>query len=175
MEIDDQLATLLQTMSLGKRWNVSQRDIESEKPLLSLSALQRHDVYMSDSSDSEDSIDEPHQPVSSPQPSASTNSTPAPPPPSIDTLNGCRLLQYVQHCLHSGTYQTCSGDYLETIFTHREVSLAYPEGHRQCAIGFSELASELEAREWRADRDHDGDAVQAFRHEAQWVAHACGC
>lgn len=171
MEIDDHLSSLMETMSLSKRWDISQRDIENEKPLLSVSALQRHDMYMSDS-DSEDSLYEPNQSVSSPQLSANANSPP--PLPSLESLTGCRLLQHTHHCLLTDSCRTSNGDYLELIFTHREVLLAYPEGHRQCAIGFSDMASTLEAREWRADRDSDGEAASAFRHEASWVAHSCG-
>ena len=100
--------------------------------------------------------------------------------------------------IRAGSYATTSGDYLETIFTHREALLAHPPSHRACAVGFSALARDLEARSWAAPRsragapgqeaeaaaewhgfpavsasarpdwDGDGEAVAAFRHEA-WV------
>ena len=81
-------------------------------------------------------------------------------------------MQAILDQIRSGTYTTTSGDYLETIFTHREALYAFPPGHRDCAVGFSELASHLARRErqmgWRPDWEGDSDAVNAFRNEA-WV------
>lgn len=81
---------------------------------------------------------------------------------------GCAYLQAIQTQLD--TYPTTGGDYLEAIFTHREIFSAFPEAHRSCARGFSDIAYALEHRAWRADRDADSEAVSAFRHEAWMIA-----
>jgi hypothetical protein len=65
-------------------------------------------------------------------------------------------------------YQTTGGEYLEAIFTHREILSTYPAAHRECARAFSDLAYSLETRAWRADREADSEAVSTFRHET-WV------
>ncbi len=83
---------------------------------------------------------------------------------------GCAYLQAIQAQLES--YPTTNGEYLEAIFTHREILSAFPPGHKDCAHGLNVLASALEARAWRADRDADSEAVAAFRHEAQMTATA---
>ncbi|KAI0629416.1 hypothetical protein C8Q77DRAFT_1065172 [Trametes polyzona] len=127
---------------------------------------------MSDSSDSEDSIYQP-----SPSSHSSAN---APPPPC-----GCAYLQALHTRIRAGSYATTGGDYLEAIFTHREAFFAFPAGHRGCAVGFSELAQDLERRtlpgaqaqaqgqgQWRADWDGDSEAAAAFRHEAWVIANA---
>ena len=80
---------------------------------------------------------------------------------------GCGLLQAMHAQLTSGLCPTTGGAYLETIFTHREVFSAFPQGHRDCAIAFSQLASSLEARAWSEGKE-GGEAVAAPRHEA-WV------
>lgn len=67
-------------------------------------------------------------------------------------------------------YTTTGGEYLETIFTHREILSSYPSAHHQCARAFSDIAYMLEQRAWRADRDADSEAVSAFRHEAWTIA-----
>jgi hypothetical protein len=56
------------------------------------------------------------------------------------------------------------------IFTHREILSAYPEAHRHCARGLSDIAYIMERRAWRADRDADPEAIAAFRHEAWAIA-----
>lgn len=86
-------------------------------------------------------------------------------------LPGCGLLQAIQDQLCSDSYPTTAAAYLEVIFTHREVLYACPQLHRGCAMGFSELAAMLDRREWRADREGDGEAAAAFRHEAGLTAH----
>ena len=68
----------------------------------------------------------------------------------------------------SDRFPTTGGEYLEAIFTHREVLHALPQRHRDCAVAFTDIASCLEKRGWRSDRDADYEAVAAFRHEA-WV------
>jgi hypothetical protein len=67
-------------------------------------------------------------------------------------------------------YSTTGGDYLETLFTHREIFSAYPHAHLHCARALSDIATAIERREWRCDRDDDYEAVAAFRHEAQSVS-----
>lgn len=91
---------------------------------------------------------------------------------------GCAYLQAIQAQLD--TYPTTGGEYLEAIFTHREILLSYPQAHQECARGFSDLAYMLEQRAWRADRDADVEAVVAFRYEAwsivatMWVSISAG-
>ncbi|KAJ3828870.1 hypothetical protein F5880DRAFT_737933 [Lentinula raphanica] len=90
---------------------------------------------------------------------------------SISTKNepfGCAYLQAIRSQLD--TYPTTGGEYLEAIFTHREILSSYPTAHRDCARGFSDIAYLLEKRAWRADRDADIEAVTAFRHEAWHIA-----
>ncbi|KAG5637729.1 hypothetical protein H0H81_003439 [Sphagnurus paluster] len=81
---------------------------------------------------------------------------------------GCGYLQALQEQLDN--YSTTSGEYLEAIFTHREILAAFPAAHRECARGFSDMAGMLEHRAWRADREADAEAVAAFRHEAWSIA-----
>ncbi|KAF5380582.1 hypothetical protein D9615_004676 [Tricholomella constricta] len=83
-------------------------------------------------------------------------------------LYGCEYLQTIRRQLDS--YATTNGEYLEAIFTHREIFSSYPAAHHQCARGFSDIAHMLEQRTWRADRDADTEAVTAFRHEACSIA-----
>ena len=109
----------------------------------------------------------------------------AQPSPSLSADNcGCAYLQAVCAQIRTGAYSTTSGDFLETIFTHREALFAFPAGHRACAAGFSELARDLERRaleqgkvegggyQWRPNWDGDHEAVVAFRHEAWVIANA---
>ncbi|KAJ4483534.1 hypothetical protein J3R30DRAFT_3402212 [Lentinula aciculospora] len=81
---------------------------------------------------------------------------------------GCAYLQAIKAQLD--TYTTTGGEYLEAIFTHREILSSYPKAHQECARGFSDIAYMLEQRAWRADRDADVEAVTAFRHEAWSIA-----
>ncbi|KAG6841411.1 hypothetical protein C0991_011305 [Blastosporella zonata] len=98
--------------------------------------------------------------------------TPPSPLPSSNTNTpeyyGCEYLQTMRRQLDS--YATTGGEYLEAIFTHREILSSYPSAHHQCARGFSDIAYMLEQRAWRADRDADAEAVSAFRHEAWQIA-----
>lgn len=87
---------------------------------------------------------------------------------SDEEPSGCGLLQQIQASIDH--YPTTGGDYLEAIFMHRALYAAFPQGHRLCAICFSDIAYELEKRAWRADRDADTEAVSAFRHEAWMIA-----
>ncbi|KAI0079237.1 hypothetical protein K474DRAFT_1592380, partial [Panus rudis PR-1116 ss-1] len=122
-----------------------------------------HDAVMSDSSDSEDSTY-----LVPPTPTLA-------PAQSVPITNGCNLLQHLTHQLQAGKFSTTGGDYLEAIFTHREAFYAFPQGHRSCALGFSEIAAYMEARSdnW-VDLDKDLEAVAAFRHEAGMIASNSG-
>ncbi|EKM81145.1 hypothetical protein AGABI1DRAFT_112836 [Agaricus bisporus var. burnettii JB137-S8] len=92
-----------------------------------------------------------------------------PPLPQVrDEVYGCAYLQMIREQLNN--YPTTGGEYLDAIFTHREIFNAYPVAHRNCARAFSDLAYSIEQRAWRADRDADTDAVTAFRHEAWMIA-----
>lgn len=79
---------------------------------------------------------------------------------------GCSYLQVIQSQLEK--CQTTGGEYLDIIFTHREILYSYPAAHQECARAFTDLAYTMEKRAWRADRDADTEAVSSFRHEA-WV------
>jgi hypothetical protein len=79
---------------------------------------------------------------------------------------GCAYLQAVQAQLER--FPTTGGEYLDAIFTHREMFRAHPPAHTSCARGFSDLAKALEARPFRPDRDSDAEAASVFHHEA-WV------
>ncbi|PIL33541.1 hypothetical protein GSI_04164 [Ganoderma sinense ZZ0214-1] len=167
MEIDAQLCQLLDSLSLqGQRRKATFASEEQAAPAppAPAPAPPADDAAMSDSSDSEDSTYQ-----ASPSQSAASGS-----------CCGCAYLQAVCAQIREGAYATTSGDFLETIFTHREALLAFPQGHRACAAGFTELARDLETRaqraatvegggyQWRPDWDGDHEAVVAFRHEA-WV------
>ncbi|KAI0767116.1 hypothetical protein C8Q74DRAFT_932616 [Fomes fomentarius] len=170
MEIDAQLCQLLGTMSLdgqGRKTTFVWRK-ESEEPSMAQTSRKHPiaDAAMSDSSDSEDSTYQPSPSASQASSSANTGTPYG---------QGCAYLQAIHDQIRAGGYITTGGDYLETIFTHREALYAYPQGHRMCAVGFSELANDLARRErqhlasgWRPDWDGDSEAVSAFRHEA-WV------
>jgi len=86
---------------------------------------------------------------------------------------GCAYLRAVRHQLEWAAYPTTGGEYLDAIFTHREILFSQPAAHQDCARAFSDLASILEKRAWRSDRDADPEAVAAFRHEA-WVVASVG-
>lgn len=198
MDVDDHLTQLLQSMSLAGSWNsfvscvlllfaLSYTDNfgiwrqASSEPQAHLTAHKEQDFSMSDSSDSEDStysvcssvvlLNElpVHAYPSRFQPSPST--LPKSPEPA-PTYCGCGLLQAVQDQLDSDLFPTTSGDYLDLIFAHREAFFAFPQNHRDCAIGFSEIAKKVETRKWRADREGDVEAMNAFRNEAWVVANA---
>jgi len=122
------------------------------------------DAAMSDSSDTEEPTYHPNPPGSSSYIETADERPPC----------GCALVQAIHEQLHTGSYPTTNGQYLEAIFTHREAFFAFPQGHRTCAIGFSDLAMDLERRDMRADRDGDGEAAAAFRHEAWMIASSRG-
>ena len=79
------------------------------------------------------------------------------------------MLQVFSGQLLQDSFATTAGVYLDVISMHREVFSAYPRGHRTCAKGFTDLASMLERRAWRADREGDIEAVAAFRSEARVI------
>lgn len=98
---------------------------------------------------------------------ASTEALPCPSVPERE-MHGCAYLQALLSQVDN--YQTTGGEYLEAIFTHREILFTHPRAHQECARGFSDLAYVLEQRAWRADRDADIEAVVAFRNEAWTIA-----
>ena len=85
---------------------------------------------------------------------------------------GCGLLQYIRSQISSDQYSTTGGDYLETVFIHRDLYRAYPQGHQECIIVFNDLARVLEQRAWRADRESDAEAAAAFKQEAWLMANS---
>ncbi|KAF7362259.1 hypothetical protein MVEN_00572300 [Mycena venus] len=94
--------------------------------------------------------------------------------PSEPPYHGCAYLQTIQSQLDSEKFPTTGGEYIEAIFTHRQIFFAFPGGHRSCAIAFSDIACHLQRREWRADREADMEAVTAFNYEAQFIASVIG-
>ncbi|KAK7057570.1 hypothetical protein R3P38DRAFT_2497451 [Favolaschia claudopus] len=90
--------------------------------------------------------------------------------PSEPPYQGCAYLQAIQSQLDSEQFPTTGGEYIESIFTHRQIFFAFPGGHRCCARAFSDLACSLQRRQWRADREGDMEAVSAFNYEAQLIA-----
>ncbi|EPT00380.1 hypothetical protein FOMPIDRAFT_1036750 [Fomitopsis schrenkii] len=162
MDIDMHLTQLLSNMTIGGRWGSA--GIANEGLLPTSQTAVRQDTTMSDASDTESSTYPPRSPSGS---SNYTKTADAPPP------CGCALLQWLRDQLEAGKYTTTGGDYLEIIFTHREAFHAFPDGHRTCAIGFSDIAADLERREVRPDREGDPEAAAAFRHEA-WVIASSG-
>jgi len=81
---------------------------------------------------------------------------------------GCPLLLSIHY--HIEAYPTTGGAYLDTIFIHRALLHASPREHEWCSRALSDLASKIDDREWRADRESDQEAVTAFLHEAMAVA-----
>ncbi|KAJ7188700.1 hypothetical protein C8R46DRAFT_1055531 [Mycena filopes] len=144
LSTEGDLCELLLRMKLGRPAN-------TESPELNTLAL------VTDNEDSSMS-EAPHS-------AASTSAYPSEPPP----FQGCAYLQAIQSQVAS-CFPTTGGEYIESIFTHRQIFFAYPGGHRCCAKAFSDLACELQRREWRADRDADMEAVTAFNYEAQFIA-----
>ncbi|KAF8911488.1 hypothetical protein CPB84DRAFT_1812336 [Gymnopilus junonius] len=87
---------------------------------------------------------------------------------SSEKFYGCAYLKSIQSQMQD--YPTTGGEYLDAIFTHREILYSYPPAHHECARAFTDIAYLLETRAWRADRDADTEAVTAFRHEAWTIA-----
>ncbi|EED83442.1 predicted protein [Postia placenta Mad-698-R] len=159
MEIDMHLTQLLSSMTLNGPWR-------PDILLCNLEKGKRRVVADLSSSDSAHHACTTHTDVmSQPNLSGSSNYTAT---VDVQPPCGCALLQGIRDQLLLERYPTTGGEYLEAIFTHREVFFAFPEGHQMCAIGFTDLAKDLETRNARADRDGDGEAAAAFRHEA-WV------
>ncbi|EKM53386.1 uncharacterized protein PHACADRAFT_259733 [Phanerochaete carnosa HHB-10118-sp] len=163
MDFDQQLSELLGSMTLQNAWSVVPGIVKRDTSVPRTPPTAQ-DSFMSDGSDSEDSAyPAPSHPNTSPrqQPGASSEAS---------TPCGCGLLQAMHEQLTSGHFPTTGGEYLEVIFIHREVFSAFPQGHLECAIAFCSLASYLESRPWRVDREGDGEAVAAFRYEAGAIA-----
>ncbi|KAJ7935106.1 hypothetical protein B0H13DRAFT_518577 [Mycena leptocephala] len=72
---------------------------------------------------------------------------PRPNSPSEPPYQGCAYLQTIQSQLED--FPTTGGEYIESIFTHRQIFFAFPGGHRCCARAFSDLACSLQQRQWR--------------------------
>ncbi|KAI0343702.1 hypothetical protein BDW22DRAFT_1344657 [Trametopsis cervina] len=206
MDLDQQLAQLLGTMTLQGVWN-AKADVVRDAPNTGYApgptpAAAVHDEDMSDSSDAEDSslyqarcpsplffttplltFDDLPLPSCRCEPNSKrkprSRSKAKLPPSSASALVKLSVAQQrrkratvaIQEQLSSGLYPTTGGAYLELIFIHREILYACPQLHRDCAMGFCDLAQFLEHRDWRADREGDAEAVAAFRHEAGLVAH----
>ncbi|KAH8828424.1 hypothetical protein DL96DRAFT_1443917, partial [Flagelloscypha sp. PMI_526] len=81
-----------------------------------------------------------------------------------EEAHGCAFLQAI--CSQMANYTTTQGEYLESIFVHRELYNAVPQSHKGCSARYRELAQCLETRVWRCDREGDAEAASAFRYEA---------
>jgi len=82
--------------------------------------------------------------------------------------HGCAYLQTIRSQFDNNP--TIGGEYLEAIFTHREILNTFPIAHRECARVFTDLAYLIEQRAWSLGQSADTDAVTAFRHEAWMIA-----
>ncbi|KAI0042556.1 hypothetical protein FA95DRAFT_1564203 [Auriscalpium vulgare] len=152
-QLDLELANLLNSLSLQQQKErvviVNEASVPTPTP--------EPDVAMADEQIS--------QATSASSPSSDVRHSPSP----------CALLQaitglYDESDADLENFPTTCGAYLELIFTHREAFAAAPHAHEGCPAGFTALARTLELRAWRADRDADIEAVNAFRHEAWMVA-----
>ena len=106
--------------------------------------------------------------------SASSNSSAGKPSLGPNVAEPCALLQNIIGLYDPAEeledFPTTCGEYLELLFTHRELFSACPHAHTGCPAGLTRLARALELRAWRADRECDSEAVAAFRHESWQVA-----
>ncbi|KAH6913932.1 hypothetical protein BKA70DRAFT_1259896 [Coprinopsis sp. MPI-PUGE-AT-0042] len=149
---DVDLCSLLQTMNIDEK----RAQVESEYDSRLLERSVQDDLMMEDHQYHSDGVS-----VCSDS-SSSTDQG--------ETYYGCAYLQAIRGQIES--FQTTSGEYLETIFTHREILASHPAAHRDCARAFSDIAYVLEKRGWRSDRESDSEAVSTFRHEAWTVANS---
>ncbi|PPQ64948.1 hypothetical protein CVT26_015668 [Gymnopilus dilepis] len=151
--IDMDLCELLQTMKLDHAYSDPRKSTEVQNfvapPIVSV----RDELMSEDPSYHSDSASE----SSSHEPSSNTKE-----------LYGCAYLRTIQAQMQD--YPTTGGEYLDAIFTHREILFSYPPAHHDCARAFTDIAYLLETRAWRADREADTEAVTAFRHEAWTIA-----
>ncbi|KAI0059911.1 hypothetical protein BV25DRAFT_1993201 [Artomyces pyxidatus] len=148
-ELDIELSNLLNSMTLQQKSRPSETPEPVPTPPID-------DVHMSDEESSQSDTSE------------SSSSSAAPPSP-------CALLEAISRLYEDDDHElehfpTTCGEYLELIFTHRELFAAEPRSHTGCPAAFSALARVLELRAWRADREADIEAVNAFRHEAWMIA-----
>jgi len=145
------LCDLLQTMKLDSSHLEQRKPTEDAIPVVSHAPNVQDELMSEDPSYQSDAASES---------SNSSLST------SHERSYGCAYLQVIQSQMLD--YPTTGGEYLDAIFTHREILFSYPPAHEECARAFTDIAYLLEKRAWRADREADMEAVTAFRHEA-WV------
>ncbi|KAF9446527.1 hypothetical protein P691DRAFT_794417 [Macrolepiota fuliginosa MF-IS2] len=81
---------------------------------------------------------------------------------------GCAYLQAIREQFDNSP--TTNVEYLDAIFTHREILNSFPVAHRDCARAFTDLAYLMEQGAWGAGKQVNTDAVTAFRHEAWMIA-----
>ncbi|KAG7086483.1 hypothetical protein E1B28_002433 [Marasmius oreades] len=157
--VDGDLCDLLGSMSLASGYK--KEEFIDATPRLHQPTLDVRDEVMSDDSLSDTTSEYSNQ---SKPPTQSRNDK------STNETYGCTYLKVLQEQIAIEGYPTTGGDYLEAIFTHRELFTSYRGSHQDCARAFSDIAFSLERRAWRADRDADSEAVAAFRHEAWMIA-----
>jgi len=98
------------------------------------------------------------------------------PPPPHSLPEPCALLQAIIGVYDPTTedeldhFPTTCGEYLDLLFTHRELFTAAPSTHTGCPAGLTRLARALELRAWRVDRECDSEAIAAFRHESWQIS-----
>ncbi|KAK7472400.1 hypothetical protein VKT23_000515 [Stygiomarasmius scandens] len=159
------LCDLLKALSIGRGSNNGVESSiyihgESPKPRDVPVPVQDEPMHMDD--------DQSHHSDTTSQSSRNDNISSRPTETPATQYHGCAYLKAIQSQMDS--YQTTNGDYLEAIFTHREILCSFPPAHTECARAFSDIAFGLEHRAWRADREADTEAVVAFRHEAWMIA-----
>ncbi|KZV66455.1 hypothetical protein PENSPDRAFT_689018 [Peniophora sp. CONT] len=151
---DAELASLLDSLTIQQK-TPTRESAQSGSVHVSDVAMSDEEHYLSDAS------------VSSTSSAGKPSSTPVPPEP-------CALLQSIIGLYDPAEeledFPTTCGEYLELLFTHRELFSACPHAHTGCPAGLAQLARALELRAWRADRECDAEAVAAFRHESWQVA-----
>ncbi|KAL0571797.1 hypothetical protein V5O48_010171 [Marasmius crinis-equi] len=161
--MDTDLCDLLRSLSLASEAARRKEECGDVTPRVSHQpTLDVQDEVMSDDSQS-DTTSESSNPSNQPTQSRNDSST-------HNEIYGCAYLKILQGQIALDGYSTTGGDYLEAIFTHREIFTSFPPSHTECARAFSDIAFSLERRAWRADRDADTEAVAAFRHESWMIA-----
>ncbi|VDC02653.1 unnamed protein product [Peniophora sp. CBMAI 1063] len=151
---DVELASLIENLTLRTK-TPTRESAQSDFAHVSDVAMSDEEPYLSDASGSStSSAGKPSKAPMQPEP--------------------CALLQNIIGLYDPAeelkNFPTTCGQYLELLFTHRELFSACPHAHTGCSAGLAQLARSLELRAWRADRECDSEAVAAFRHESWQVA-----
>ncbi|KAF8176533.1 hypothetical protein BJ912DRAFT_698013 [Pholiota molesta] len=156
--VDMDLCDLLQTMKLDSRYDI-------RKPTEDIAQIALLPPSVSPPGSLQDELMREvmnyHSDAESESSTSSSSSEPRKPavPSKADEerLYGCVYLQTIQAQLQAQGYPTTGGEYLDTIFTHREILFSYPSAHLECARALSDLAyhwrrgrgEQIERRIWK--------------------------